>query len=230
MCSHCGCSINHGSTKPSLDPSIQSFDEEGDITCTQSDCDAETSSCKKQETVSDGVVENDERADPQQSNADEFVINKALQCVVSPCTSKLNIKSVNKEPSCSASLNNTEGNVASIEASPLQVECASPCNSDFVDGLNNMAIVESQTESVCQQTQTLNNQDIIDTCTSLCSGLAEKEKTIDSKACELITTHCEVTENDFHSKQGCLDVTVNHTAPNKMPESSNLHVEVSGSF
>lgn len=209
----------HKSATTPLDPSIQNFDEQDDVTCTQSDCGVDTSN-SVEISVSVIAMEIDVKTDPLLSKDKESVLNNPSQCI-SSCMGASNIESAGEESNCPPSC--IQNNADSVVASSSPVDHTSQCHTDLVDGLNNMAIDDKSTcntKFVCKGTQTLSVQGRNDTLTSLCDGMAERQRVADGTTCELTATHCEIDGDGFQSKQGKHD----HTTSN---ETSEAELEVS---
>ena len=212
---------DHDSITASMDgTSVQTSDEQEDATCTQSDYASDMSN--SEDVISSNVsLENNKKEHPQRNNDTKVDIKNPSQCVSScMCTSDTKLTSIECKSPPSLN-NNIHSNDTSVSTSPSSLYHASQFNAcDLVDGLNNMAVGESCTESPCQWTQTSIDHDANDTC----NGMVDGERPTAGTTCELTSD----IENGFQSKQGDPDLAVNHTTLKKTSEndlevSNKLH-------
>lgn len=192
-------SDDHDFVTTSLDPSVQNFDKQDDVTCTKSDCTADMSNNKK--IFGDNVaLEDDKNSTQLQNNDQEFELLKPSQCV-SSCVCASNILPAVQESNCPATLDNHAQDMSSsVVASSSLVDHTSQHDTDFVDGCQNV------TEYACQQSQK---------CTSHCNNKVEGERMREGTTGEQNLAHCESNGNNFKTKQGHLDHTENGTASNE---------------
>lgn len=198
---------------------VQTSDEQEDATCTQSDCASDMSN--NEDIISSNVsLENNKKEHPQQNNFKEAGVKNPSQCVSScMCTSDTKLTSIECKSPPPLNNNNMHGNDTSVSTSPSSLYHASQFKAcDLVDGLNNMAVGECPTESLCQRTQTLIDHDANDKC----NGMVDGERPTAGTTCELTSD----IENGFQSKQGDPGLAVNHTTLKKTSE-NDLEVSIS---